>query len=392
MSFRQRLQVERGAVIIHAAVTMLVLLGLTGFVVDYGILWLAREQAQNAADAAAMAGALARAYGDPDPDAPMSTVVRLSAESGVAQNPVWFETGASTVAPVCPPEVVARCIKVDVRRDGTGGSTDIPTLFAGLFGVTTQGVRAMATARVAVGNVTPCLKPWAIPDKWVEQSVPMTPWFERYVEPGGGETVPNPDEYSAPTESSAGSGMTLSVDLGQFLALDHGTDPEGSESITNQFLLPLVLEGTTTYTENIAGCNGHLSRFGQDFATGTTAMAAETAAAAAALVDLDPTAEWDFATNTVINSCAPACAPISPRLVSLALFDVDRYQLMRATNAWCPGIGRCVRVVNMVGFFVNNVVGNGIIGFIARYPGIISADYPTVTQTASFLPTVTLVR
>jgi hypothetical protein len=236
------------------------------------------------------------------------------------------------------------------------------------------------------------LKPWAIPDSWVEQSIPPTVYFERYAEPGGGETVPNPDEYSAPTEMSTGSGMTLANNLGQFMVLDHGVDPEASEAISAQFLLPLILDGTSTYAENIAGCNGNLARFGQVFRTGTTAMAAETFAAAAALIPLDPDAEWDFATNTVINSCAPECAPVSPRLVAIAVFDVDLYQFMRATNGWCSGSERCVTVVNVIGFFIQNVVGNGIIGSVARYPGIVSADHPSVISTASFLPTVTLVR
>jgi hypothetical protein len=395
MNFSQRLRTERGAIIIQAAIAGFVLIGLTGFVVDYGIFWLAREQAQQAADTGAMAGALARAYGDPDPDAPVPPIVRLQAEFAVAQNPVWFDAdaGKPVVSSVCPPELVAiRCVRVDVFRDGTSGSTAIPTVFAPLFGITSQGVRATATARVAVGNGTLCMKPWAIPDKWVEQSMPPTSYFERYVEPGGGETLPFADSYSAPTEMSAGSGMTLSDDLGQTLILDYDTDPEGTDPIKPQFLLPLVLNGPSTYAENIAGCNGSLARFGQSFPTGTTARAAETAAAATALIALDPGASWDLVTNTVQGSCAPGCAPVSPRLVALALFDVDLYQLMRATDNWCPGNQRCVRVVNLVGFFIDLVGGNSIIGNIARYPGVISADYPSVIPTASFLPTVTLVR
>jgi len=395
MNCSQRLRTERGAILIQAAIAGFVLIGLTGFVVDYGIFWLAREQTQQAADAAAMAGALARAYGDPDPDAPVAPIVGLQAEASVGMNPVWFDAdaGKPVVSFDCPPELVAiRCVRVDVFRDGTSGSAAIPTLLAPLFGITSQGVRATATARVAIGNSTPCLKPWAIPDNWFEGSVPPNPSFVRYVEPGGGETVPFPDAYTAPTEEYAGSGMTLSDDLGRMLILSDKTNPEGSAPIDNRFLLPLVLEGPNTYAENIAGCNGRLARFGQFVPTGTAAMATETAAAVNALIALDPSASWNFATKTVQNSCAPECAPVSPRLVALAVFDVDLYQLMRATNNWCPGGQRCVRVVNIAGFFVQMVIGNGIVGYVARYPGIISADYPSVISTASFLPTVTLVR
>jgi uncharacterized membrane protein len=40
------------------------LTALTAFVVDYGVLWVARRQAQNAADAGALAGATALAFDD----------------------------------------------------------------------------------------------------------------------------------------------------------------------------------------------------------------------------------------------------------------------------------------------------------------------------------------
>ena len=52
---------ERGAIIVQAAIAMVVLVGFSAFVVDYGVLWLSREQAQDAADAGAMAGAMSRA-------------------------------------------------------------------------------------------------------------------------------------------------------------------------------------------------------------------------------------------------------------------------------------------------------------------------------------------
>ena len=74
---------------------MFVLLGFSAFVVDYGVLWLSREQAQNAADAGAMAGAIARAYDD-SPDSP-GGIVEQSATQVAAANPVWFESPAPVV-------------------------------------------------------------------------------------------------------------------------------------------------------------------------------------------------------------------------------------------------------------------------------------------------------
>src|SRR5688500_1400666 len=56
---------ERGAVLVHAAVAMAGLLAFSALTVDLGSMWVVRAQAQNAADAAALAGTVSLAYVDP---------------------------------------------------------------------------------------------------------------------------------------------------------------------------------------------------------------------------------------------------------------------------------------------------------------------------------------
>ena len=90
MTERRSYADERGAVIVQAAVAMLMLLGFSAFVVDYGVLWLSRQQAQDAADAGATAGAIARAYDDSSDPPSASGVVAQSVERIVNKNPVWF--------------------------------------------------------------------------------------------------------------------------------------------------------------------------------------------------------------------------------------------------------------------------------------------------------------
>ena len=48
---------ERGAVLVHVAIGLIAFMAFSTFVVDYGVFWLSRRQAQNAADAGALAGA-----------------------------------------------------------------------------------------------------------------------------------------------------------------------------------------------------------------------------------------------------------------------------------------------------------------------------------------------
>ena len=53
-------------------IAIFVLMGFSAFVLDHGVLMLARGQAQNVADMAALAGATARAMDEPGPPIPRS--------------------------------------------------------------------------------------------------------------------------------------------------------------------------------------------------------------------------------------------------------------------------------------------------------------------------------
>src|SRR5439155_15999000 len=140
MSRITNLASERGAVLIQTAVAITVMVGFGTFVADYGVLWIARHQAQNAADAGAMAGALARAYEDFDDDPPPDAVTSISALTATnmaSANRVW---GAPAVAFAsfedCPPDVgqPRRCATVDVYRNDENGNP-LPTWFGPLLGI-----------------------------------------------------------------------------------------------------------------------------------------------------------------------------------------------------------------------------------------------------------------
>ncbi len=82
---RARGDSERGAVMIQAAVTMVVLLGFAAFVVDYGVLWLSRDQAQHAADAGALAGAVSLAYDGGSADVVAAATTFVGSQSCVVR-------------------------------------------------------------------------------------------------------------------------------------------------------------------------------------------------------------------------------------------------------------------------------------------------------------------
>ncbi len=398
---------ERGAVMVQTALAIFVLVGFGTFVLDHGIFWVSRNQAQNAADAAAAAGAIARAY-DEFADPPPGGGLTVTSATQVAQlNQVWREVPTSVVTFDCPPEVPGgnRCVRVDVHRDEEFGNP-LPVLFGSALGLISQGIRATATARVAAGNATDCLRPWAFPDRWIEHFPSGAPdgIFERYAETGpapGSLLTPLPDAYDPPTATTTGSGYQFPIDdvdprdLGVELTLDFGNPQAAHDPISPGWFLPLILPGPKTFEENIALCNAQRVTLGQQIATGSPGMESPSTDGFTNLIAQDPGASWNAATRRVTGSCAPACAAVSPRVVTIAAFNVDEYQFMRANDDWsgCPGGGRCVRIANIVGFFLDHVEGPGrAVGYLTSYPGLLSSGDPEVGNASSFLKAVALIR
>src|SRR5689334_25098318 len=89
------LEDERGVSLIVVAIMILVLTGMCSFVLDYGLVWSARRQAQNAADAGALAAVQALAKDDsswsPYP-APLNAMTDASANTVAQANKVLGAT------------------------------------------------------------------------------------------------------------------------------------------------------------------------------------------------------------------------------------------------------------------------------------------------------------
>ncbi len=152
------LRSERGAVFVQIGIAAFVLMAFNVFVLDYGMMWVGRRQAQNAADAGALAGAVARGYDELDS---FGGLTQQSASLVASANLIWQQPGSIVVTDGCPAGVTGHCVRVDVDRN-------VETLFGPLLGVNTQPVRATATAIAGKGNATDCLRPIAFPDQWVE--------------------------------------------------------------------------------------------------------------------------------------------------------------------------------------------------------------------------------
>jgi len=414
---RLRLNSERGAVLIHVAIGIVVMIGFLTFVVDYGVMWVGRGQAQNAADAGALAGAVAMAFDangwtDRSPTGPARTAAHQMAVTnwviGQAPNVVLASDVYFTGDPadMCPADANGNtpCIRVDVYRNQARGNP-LPSIFGQAFGIAASGVRATATARVAIADSSNCMKPWAIPDKWIDNHDVTNPietnpprWteddtFELYSgNNNNGAPLPNPDVYVRPSSSGPGSGFTVAADLGTRVVLKTGSP---SSSLSPGVFHPIRLprfdggsQGGSDYRQNIASCTGLPVSIGDTLQSENGNMIGPTRQGVNDLIAQDPNASWDTGTNSVINSCAtatPSCGT-SPRVVPIPVFDTSTYY---TTNR--QGLPTFT-IVNILGFFIDRMQGNDVVGYLTEAPGTVRSATAPIDPSASFLTQIQLIR
>lgn len=391
---------DRGAILVQTAVMMIGLTAFSAFIVDYGILWTARRQIQNAADAAALAAAISLGFDAPGDQAR----ARENAFTAVTQNPVWglaaTMQATDVTFPACPSGSVGPsggvCVRVQAFRNQQTPGTPLPTIFAQLANVPNQGVRATATAQVLFGSSTDCVRPMAIPDKWQELRGDLGPtgWdpldtFDRYSV--AGVLLAPADYYELPSGTLNGTGYsrgataTGPADYGAQLrfAPDLLLGPAGNE----QFLPVGVSRG---YALDLASCSPRVVSPGDDLLLEPNlgSVSAATASSITALIGGDPSATWDPAMNGGRGGVSGGCmssggCTVSPRIIAVPAFDPDAWDV-------APNLPYVV-VSRIVGFFIERYEAPYVVGRLMVYPAA-----PRSTMTASpqsaFVVSVTLVR
>jgi Flp pilus assembly protein TadG len=427
-----RVDDQRGAVLIQVAVAMLALLALASFVFDYGVMWVSRGQAQNAADAGALSGAISLAFNSPTDQA----AARARAIAMAQDNKVWNQApsvlDADVTFPACPPGIPGpqdQCVRVNVFRNQARGNA-LPTFFSKLAGVTSQGVVATATAQVVTGDSTACLRPWAVVDRWnefgPEGPTPLpSSTYDRYSNGQGNNPPQENDVYIPPSQAGPGTGYGLPGDLGRRFAIKMG--PTGGNEISSGWFRTLDLPradttqlGNNTVQSNILTCNGLPSSFASPqtvcpisipnnwtdtaywaargcYRVQTGATVGSTRNSIQSLIALDPSAQWSNGGITGSQFDPPAS---SPRVVPVGVMDIDWYLSQDPT-----GNNGVLRMVNIFGFFIEGMGdvnrttgaitmasnGQSVIGRVMTLPAeAIGAS--ALPGNASFLVTVRLVR
>lgn len=382
-----RLRNERGASIVLVAISLAALMAMVALAVDMGMLLTVRSEAQRAADSAALAGA-GSLIGEPgNLDRVKEFAIRFGdlndvdgAAAGVQPEDVDIDLDAGRVT-------------VTVFRTADRGSA-VPTWFARVFGVDQVDISARAAARIASTNAARCLKPWTIPDGWDDAN--------------GNDVYDEGDSY-VPGEHGYGS------DFRNGKVLDNGIDPPGTTYVKDRGR-PMILKpgnpqdanqpgwffpwdipqvdgspatGGDKYRWNIANCNETVVTLGEEYMIENGNMIGPTKQGLQDLIDLDPNATWvngpsggptdgsvegsEFGGENGVNWEA------SPRIVTMPLYDpsfpVD------------PG-KQPVVFNNFVGFFIEGIEGNSVIGRFLSASGLGEEGEPAPGTLIQFVQLV----
>ncbi|MBI4264016.1 MAG: hypothetical protein HY657_06560 [Acidobacteria bacterium] len=352
---------ERGMSLALVGLGFIAFFAATTLAVDVGMFMVARAQAQNAADAGALAGAVALALDSFDDRSAGGPAVQ-SAVTTALQNPVVgaaVSVGPADVTFPVGPSGQSDRVRVDVLR-ASARDNPVPTLIGSLFGVHTIDIGANATAEAAPANAMTCVRPFTIPDRWIENNGNTT--FERY--DNRGRVLPNADVYLRPgDEGYEDVRYDSQRDRGTRLVLRAGTGGNIAPTMYYSWKMPEAIGGSY-YEENIRACNQSVVTFGYVMQQEPGNMVGPTVQGINDLIAQDPDAYWDEAARV-------ARSPLgrSPRIFPIPLYDPDEFDKGKQT-----GRNATLIVANWIGFFVEEAVGNEIYGRMTPILGTIDPN------------------
>jgi Flp pilus assembly protein TadG len=353
---------ESGMSYVFIGLSMMAFMSASMLAIDVGMLMTARNQAQNSADAGALAGATALLYddyGNRTSSGPAVTNAIAAAQANsvmrgqVSVNPADVEFLNDAAGE-------PNRVKVTVFRRASRGNA-VSTLIASIFGIASADIAATATAEAAPTNAMTCVKPFTIPDKWIEKQTP--PWdgddgFD--IVDKKGKPVANPDVYIGPDDPANYTGYSAERDAGIMIVLKADNGSKIAPSMYQAWDMPLYNSGGSDYRNNIANCNTSVMGYGDIIRPEPGMMTGPTAQGMRDLIDKDPNAYWDDSTKKVVSSKHP-----SPRVVAIPLFDPVFYDTGKRN-----GSNASLKFVNYLGFFVERMQGNEVVGRITPIGGL----------------------
>lgn len=352
---------EAGFSLVFVSVGLMGFLAASMLAIDVGMLMTARSQAQNSADAGALAGATALVFNDWDDRsaAGPSVTNALNAARGNQVMNVNVSVNPADVVFLNDPAGVNNRVKVSVYREASRGNP-VSTLIAQYFGIASADINAVAVAEASPANAETCVKPFTIPDRWTEnQTGPWDPNDTFDAIDSKGKPIANPDIYIGPDDAVNYTGYNAERDKGLQVILK----ADNNTKINPSFYYPYAMPGSTgasDYSWNIGNCNTNLMGFGDTYPSEPGNMVGPTKQGMDDLIARDPGAYWDVANKRVVSSMHP-----SPRVAIIPLFDPYYYATGKA-----GGRNASLKLVNYIGFFIEQMQGTTVVGRVTPVGGI----------------------
>ncbi len=182
---------QRGTIAVLSAIFLTIMIGIMAYGIDVGYVYVVRNELQNAADAAALAGAGSLYPLIGTPPAPNWTAAQTKANTAIGLNKatnttlvtgtgVQVQTGYWNIygktsgvykgvhspmdAPIINQVRDLPAVQVTINKASGNANLPVPTFFAKMFGIQSVDMGATAVAVVASpGTTTSPLMPFAIP-------------------------------------------------------------------------------------------------------------------------------------------------------------------------------------------------------------------------------------
>jgi hypothetical protein len=327
---------ERGSTMIMVAVSMAMIFAFAVLAIDITLIQLTKNQLQNAADAAALAGAAELVLTDGDQAAARAEAIKIAGLNRALQ------TNQQPVVITSMDVTFPATNRVRVQTHRTEASGDpIQLYFLRVVNAASNklgNMTANATAEALPLNGSSCLKPWMFPDRWedtdgdhvYDKQEPFTDLDGNgQYDPGEPFTDDNKNGvwdagefydkeitgYRAPDH--IGETVTLKFDNG---SLNNFSPKEGWYQIIR--FGPVNrggpdCPGGDCYRDWIPGCEPYLVMEGDTMEVEQGAKVGPTDQGLQELIARDPGAYYDEATGTIMGSAYPT----SPRLIKAAVYD-----------------------------------------------------------------------
>jgi len=306
---------QNGSVAVLVGLSLVILAGMSALAVDYGYLEYKRSQLQNAADAAALAGAnVLLQYGTK-----LSQVTDTSVTYGQAN---LSESDAKNLAIRDSDVTFPNTATVQAVVGRTTARGNPVEMFLGrVLGWNTQDITAHSKAALFCSGGSNCLKPWSPPAKftWNDTCDTNKKYYNNGQLDAESTCEMNSVEVQGYTNDDVGTQILLKfgdatsvVTPGHYQPVDYPAVNRGTPQT-----------GADMYRTNIAGCSGSNNTrvsINDQLEIEPGNMVGPTQQGLTDLIAQDPGATWNDSTKSIENS-AFSNPMQSPRVALIPFYD-----------------------------------------------------------------------